>query len=195
MMIVTDLWLRRSRRLLLLVFFLFSFLIAAALLAFFVVVFACVFHRRALWLGKESQHEKRFHRSLEEEVDRERAASVSRSLTEAGGVPLHASNNSTVLMGSLGHSMGHGSSPFGPLVDVASAKTLVTLIATLNAAFPDYEFSKLSVQLPHHARRRRCVHNACAHSRCAPTHCRRFAKCNRCLVRSAHTQTIRAWRA
>ncbi|KAJ2065374.1 RNA polymerase III-inhibiting protein maf1 [Coemansia aciculifera] len=35
-------------------------------------------------------------------------------------------------------------SPFGPLTQSASRKTLFYLIATLNASFPDYDFSSLS---------------------------------------------------
>ncbi|KAJ2778492.1 RNA polymerase III-inhibiting protein maf1 [Coemansia javaensis] len=35
-------------------------------------------------------------------------------------------------------------SPFGPLTEAASRKVLFYLIATLNASFPDYEFSSLS---------------------------------------------------
>jgi hypothetical protein len=34
-------------------------------------------------------------------------------------------------------------SPFGPLDKAASRKTLFYLLATLNAAFPDYDFSEV----------------------------------------------------
>jgi len=36
-----------------------------------------------------------------------------------------------------------GTSPVGPLTDSSSRKTLITLILTLNASFPDYDFSSL----------------------------------------------------
>lgn len=36
-----------------------------------------------------------------------------------------------------------GTSPIGPLSDSSSRKTLITLILTLNASFPDYDFSSL----------------------------------------------------
>jgi len=36
-----------------------------------------------------------------------------------------------------------GTSPVGPLTDSSNRKTLITLILTLNASFPDYDFSSL----------------------------------------------------
>ncbi|KAJ3121356.1 hypothetical protein HK100_012414 [Physocladia obscura] len=45
------------------------------------------------------------------------------------------------------------SSPYGPLAQVTSRKTLFYLLATLNAAFPDYDFSdikpELFMKIPH----------------------------------------------
>eukprot|EP01047_Picozoa_sp_COSAG01_P056053 COSAG01_NODE_6311_length_3743_cov_23.699232_2_plen_134_part_00 len=40
-------------------------------------------------------------------------------------------------------SVSAGTSPVGPLSDSSSRRTLITLILTLNASFPDYEFSSL----------------------------------------------------
>lgn len=37
-------------------------------------------------------------------------------------------------------------SPFGPLSDTASRKTFIFLVATLNAVFPDYDFSDVKVE-------------------------------------------------
>ena len=39
--------------------------------------------------------------------------------------------------------VGAGTSPVGPLSDSSSRRTLINLILTLNASFPDYEFSSL----------------------------------------------------
>ena len=36
-----------------------------------------------------------------------------------------------------------GTSPVGPLTDSSNRKTLITLVLTLNASFPDYDFSSL----------------------------------------------------
>lgn len=36
-----------------------------------------------------------------------------------------------------------GTSPVGPLTDSSNRRTLITLILTLNASFPDYDFSSL----------------------------------------------------
>ena len=39
-----------------------------------------------------------------------------------------------------------GTSPFGPMSDTSSRKTFIFLVATLNGAFPDYDFSDLKVE-------------------------------------------------
>lgn len=50
-----------------------------------------------------------------------------------------------------------GTSPVGPLTDSSNRKTLITLILTLNASFPDYDFSSLRKWRTCHPARHRIV--------------------------------------
>jgi hypothetical protein len=47
-------------------------------------------------------------------------------------------------------------SPFGPLSLSTSRRTFISLISTLNASFPDYDFSELK---PEHFRKEQSLHN------------------------------------
>ncbi|KAI8614454.1 Maf1 regulator-domain-containing protein [Chytriomyces sp. MP71] len=61
-----------------------------------------------------------------------------------GAFPTTASSFSAALSSGMGVSP---VSPYGPLAQVSSRKTLFYLLATLNAAFPDYDFSDIKPEL------------------------------------------------
>ena len=73
--------------------------------------------------GKMTADDKRLFRSLEQQ---HADSSLSRSNSLIEGVQSHG---------------GSPSSPFGDLTDHQMRKKLVHLIATLNASYPDYDFS------------------------------------------------------
>jgi len=69
---------------------------------------------------------------------------VSKSLEQQYIEELQALDSTGSSPGSAPSSAGgSGVSPIGPLSDSSSRRTLINLILTLNASFPDYEFSSL----------------------------------------------------
>ena len=65
-----------------------------------------------------------------------------------------------------GDSAGMGTSPIGPLSDSSSRRTLINLILTLNASFPDYDFRWSALTIPHV---QHSLHKIVAHvSSCVP---------------------------
>ncbi|KAI9343123.1 Maf1 regulator-domain-containing protein [Obelidium mucronatum] len=66
----------------------------------------------------------------------------------ATGTLATSATTGTFLTTPLSTSFSHSpSSPFGPLAQITSRKTLFYLLATLNAAFPDYDFSDVKPEL------------------------------------------------
>lgn len=68
-----------------------------------------------MWKGKKAGSDKKLYKSLEQQYQEEIARSPDPSVLSV--------------------------SPFGPLTEKSSRLTLIELISTLNAAFPDYDFS------------------------------------------------------
>ncbi|KAJ3080307.1 RNA polymerase III-inhibiting protein maf1 [Rhizoclosmatium sp. JEL0117] len=110
-----------------------------------------VFSRLDAYSCKSTTDEKKLKMYIEEKYEGDADVLLGASPGTAGfpygssfTAPTPTAGSFSFSNGPISHSP---TSPFGPLAQISSRKTLFYLLATLNAAFPDYDFSDVKPEL------------------------------------------------
>ncbi|KAJ3014881.1 UNVERIFIED_CONTAM: RNA polymerase III-inhibiting protein maf1 [Siphonaria sp. JEL0065] len=109
-----------------------------------------VFSRLDAYSCKSTGDDKKLKMHIDEKYEDDDALLASSPVNHHQNIysSSNPNNTNTFLTTPLSTSFSHSpSSPFGPLAQISSRKTLFYLLATLNAAFPDYDFSDVKPEL------------------------------------------------